>query len=65
VTTAECIRVLNGHICQCGAAKTRKTAFCGGCYCKLSDELRAGLWSRIGSGFEGAYDRAVEYLKGR
>jgi hypothetical protein len=63
MTQAEAIKVLNERVCQCGGGKARKTAFCGGCYCQLTQELRDSLWHRIGRGFEDGYEKAVAFLR--
>jgi hypothetical protein len=63
MTEAEAVKLLGQQLCACGAAKVRKTAFCGSCYHALPDELRQGLWRKIGKGFEAAYEAALAHLR--
>ncbi len=64
MTTEAAINALSAKVCRCGQPKPRRTAFCGSCYAQLTDELRRGLWRKIGRGFEAAYEAAVKFLEG-
>jgi len=63
MTRKEAIHGLLNHRCACGGSKSRSRAFCGACYTALPAQLRNRLWSRIGRGFEEAYEEATNWLK--
>lgn len=48
--------------CQCGAAKQPRRAFCYRCYSSLPADMAKALYKPFGSGYEGAYDEALEWL---
>ncbi len=62
MTTIEAIEVLKNNQCRCGAGKQFKTAFCNQCYRSLPPSVRRSLYSRIGGGFEQAYELAAQTL---
>lgn len=49
-------------VCFCDRRKSRGNAFCHYCYSRLDYGLQASLLSRIGAGFEDAYDAAIVVL---
>lgn len=63
MTRDEAIWTLHSPRCQCGAPKVRRVPFCGQCYDRLTDDLRRGLWPKIGRGFEAGYEAALEFLR--
>ena len=50
--------------CRCGRKKKRGRPFCRDCQESLPQDLRMGLYSCFGEGFEDAYDLAVRGLNG-
>ena len=56
------VDVLTGEECQCGNYKKRKMALCYNCWQKLPEHMQKDVYKRIHSGFEEAYDEAVEWL---
>ena len=54
---------LRSDECWCGNSKKPGYSFCYLDYGKLPKELKFGLWSKIGEGYEQAYDVAVKYLE--
>src|SRR4030042_6979323 len=64
-------RILASNECACGKEKKPRYAFCYGCYQELPDKMQRDLWkrfyskeyqSRMGYGFEEAYEAAVKWL---
>lgn len=53
---------LQSEECQCGRAKKPGRSFCYKCYSSLPRETQRGLYSRIGAGYEEAYEEAVAWL---
>ena len=53
-------------ICQicpaCGKAKRSRMSFCGGCYRALPRPMKNALYSKIGDGYEPAFDDAMVFL---
>jgi len=60
----ELVRELSGTKCRCGRTKKANNTFCNKCYFKLPDDMRFALYRRLGSGYEEAYDAAVQELRG-
>jgi len=56
------IEQLKGDECQCGRAKKNYMSFCYYCWKKLPFNMQRELYKKIRSGYEEAYDEAVEYL---
>jgi len=49
--------------CSCGKKKTPKKSFCLACFLMLPQDLKNDLYSRLGDGYEQAYDAAEKYLE--
>lgn len=49
--------------CQCGGTKKPGYALCFSCYHSLPKDLQRDLYSRIGDGFESAYDAVILFLE--
>lgn len=49
--------------CVCGKKKQPKKSFCYSCFMLLPQDLKNDLYSRLGEGYEQAYDAAVMYLE--
>jgi hypothetical protein len=63
---ARAYEVLASPVCQCGRSKEiQHLALCTGCWRRLPAVARAALYARVGEGFEAAYERACESLKGQ
>jgi len=56
------LSALYSNECVCGNTKKTKKSFCYSCYKKLPRDLQTDLYSRMGAGYEQAYDAAVKYL---
>jgi len=54
---------LTGNGCICGGEKKSGKSFCYTCFKALPEEHQKDLYKRLGSGYEQAYDTAVEYLE--
>ncbi|KKK76724.1 hypothetical protein LCGC14_2860760 [marine sediment metagenome] len=61
MTVRDQIQVLRSDVCQCGAAKKVKQAFCRECYFDLSEETRRELYNRVPR-FGESYEAALEEL---
>ena len=48
--------------CLCGKTKKKGNSFCYSCFMALPQDLKNDLYSRMGDGYEEAYDAAVEWL---
>jgi|GEM_PF-2414849 len=57
-----CLTQLRSRECQCGCGKQKGMAFCYRCWMKLPPSARQGLYSKVGNGFEAAYDQACRIL---
>jgi len=53
---------LMSNECYCGAEKKPKKSFCYRCFKKLRRDLQTDLYSRMGDGYEEAYDAAVKWI---
>jgi len=53
-----CVTQLRSTECQCGSKKQRGMAFCYRCWMQLPEDARRGLYSKVGNGFEAAYNAA-------
>lgn len=62
--TFELIRALEGTTCACGAEKKSKSSLCRECYKSLGRIQQMALYRHVGSGYEAAYAKALETLKG-
>ena len=56
------VEALDSTTCACGRPKERKKSFCWACYRRLPRRMREALYSKIGRGYEGAVDAALELL---
>jgi hypothetical protein len=56
------LQVLKSDACQCERPKQVRRALCFKCFYRLPGEIRRALYSRIGQGFEKAYEEAVRFL---
>ncbi len=56
------INELKSEECFCERQKKPKRSFCFRCYKALPANIKKGLWSRIGDGYEDAYDEAMNFL---
>ena len=56
------LNALYSNECVCGNNKKPKKSFCYQCYKKLPRDLQIDLYSRMGDGYEQAYDAAIKYL---
>jgi hypothetical protein len=54
---------LMSNECWCGGPKKPRKSFCYGCYKRLRGDLQRDLYSRLGNGYEAAYEAAVKYLE--
>jgi hypothetical protein len=54
---------LASNECWCGKRKQGGRAFCFKCYVRLPEDLRAGLYRKLGKGFEAAYEAAYQFLQ--
>lgn len=54
---------LMSNECVCGNDKNPKKSFCYPCFASLPQELKNDLYSRMGDGYEQAYDAANKYLE--
>ena len=54
---------LKSNECFCGKTKKTGYSFCFYCFKELSSDIRKRLYDKVGSGYEEAYDDAIEYLK--
>lgn len=60
------LALLEGEKCEvCGGGKRRRDSFCRPCYMALPQHLRRNLYLLMGSGYEAAYDAALEWLESR
>jgi hypothetical protein len=60
----EARREFDSEVCAvCGKEKKPKQGFCTRCYFTLPQDLRGGLMARFGSGFEGNYQEAKDWLR--
>jgi hypothetical protein len=57
------LQELNSEECACGAWKKPKFSLCFACYHALPKDMQTDLWSRLGDGYEEAYDAAITWLK--
>jgi hypothetical protein len=57
------LQELNSEECACGAWKKPKLSFCFACYHALPKDMQRDLYSRLGDGYENAYDEAISWLK--
>ena len=48
--------------CLCGRSKKPSHSFCYRCFKTLPNDMQRDLYSRIGYGYEAAYESAFEYL---
>ena len=62
MTTIEALEILKNNQCACGSGKQFRAAFCRSCYYKLPTAIRRALYAKLGSGFEQAYDLALDTL---
>jgi hypothetical protein len=58
----EAIEILKNNQCRCGAGKLARMAFCRHCFYKLPQPIRKALYTRVGFGFEQAYQLAERTL---
>jgi hypothetical protein len=58
------MRELSGEVCQCGAHKFQKQAFCVECYERLPVVMQNALYKHLRDGYEGAYMIALQFLRG-
>ena len=56
------ISELTSTECQCGREKKRGKSVCRLCSCKLPHDIRMDLYSRMGDGYEEAYEAAIKFL---
>ena len=56
------IGILKSEECYCDKAKKSGMAFCYLCYSSLPKNMKSELWSRVGHGFEEAYEAATKWL---
>jgi len=56
------IDILKSEECHCEKAKKSGMAFCFLCYSSLPANMKGELWTRIGDGFETAYEEAMKWL---
>lgn len=52
----------SGECAGCGGVKRTGDAFCRGCYGKLPGKVQRGLYKRMFSGFEEAYEEGLRLL---
>jgi len=57
------IDTLKSEECLCGRTKGRGKAFCWRCWKALPAHMQKALYSRVGQGFEEAYEEAVQWLQ--
>lgn len=57
-------RELVSEQCQCGQAKQAGKTFCVACWITIPRDIQHALYARIGSGYEAAYEEAIECLTG-
>lgn len=62
MNSIEAIEILKNNQCHCGKGKMPRNAFCRECFYKLPNAIRKALYSRVGFGFEQAYDLAARTL---
>lgn len=53
---------LRSNECYCGKSKEVGRSFCYTCFKKLPGHLQKPLYNKIGSGYEEAYEDAVNFL---
>lgn len=56
-------QVLASNECQCGEKKKPGWALCWSCFQSLPQEVKKGLYQKVGAGFEQAYELAIVELK--
>lgn len=57
------VRELHSERCLCGARKQSRKSFCYRCYILLPQFLQEQLYSRLGQGYEEAFEAAEEWLE--
>ena len=57
------VKELRSAECFCGKTKKPGRSFCYGCFKALPRDLQIDLYSRMGDGYEEAYDAAVRWLE--
>lgn len=53
---------IKGDECLCGRTKKPRQAVCFTCWRRLPRDLQRRLYSRLGEGFEEAFDEAAQYI---
>lgn len=61
-STSFYIDELKSEECQCGEYKARGKSVCPACWKRLPRDLQVDLYSRMGDGYEEAYEAAVKVL---
>lgn len=56
------LKELAGEECACGNQKSSGHSVCMRCYFALPGDMRKALYSRIGNGYEEAYEEAHSWL---
>ena len=57
------VEELMSEECLCGREKRRQYSFCYRCYKLLPQDLQRRLYSRIGEGYEEAFEEAAKRLE--
>lgn len=59
----QAFREFQSPVCPiCEAKKQIRQSFCPACYRTLSVDMQRSLWARFGSGYEGNYQEAKDWL---